>query len=68
MKYSMQTIQNDTMADENDAEQIVTISVRVPDALWIAVKRTALDRRTTAQQLTIDALTAHLKQKGIRAA
>lgn len=64
----MQTLlQNDTTSELNE-EPFIQTGVRIPRPLWYIVKQAALDRRTSAQQITINALTAYLKQKNIRAA
>ncbi len=35
-------------------ESIIRTTIRLPESLWRKIRRTALDRKTTAQQLVID--------------
>ena len=53
---------NTEIQNESTAAHVKKLTVVLPVSLWKAVKRTAAERETTAQQITHDALTAYLAE------
>jgi hypothetical protein len=57
-----------TQKGTTETEPVAVATVRLPESLWVAVKVRAATERTSAQQITIDALTAYLGTEAQQAA
>jgi hypothetical protein len=52
---------------ENETE-LIRLTIRLPHNVWLAIRKLALENRTSAQQIGMDALLAYLRNNGRRVA